>query len=238
MKVKKNVLVEFLKRSTMTGVSALVEGILDFTEKGIKISSQSASNNVLVYALLRERAIEDYKPIGQVGINNLQDMVKLLDGFIGEYINFEIKSNQLIFKSARRKVKITLMDKDVVAKPTEYPTDLKERLKMMIDVDILKGFFRNMGILNTAEFSFIIKGKDFYFNTKGFNEVTEKIDIKEGGEDTNIRLRLNKAFIDAVENLTGEIELEMKSNYPITVKSKTKSMIIKILIAPIVEEVR
>ena len=92
MKIKTDVLVKFLKRATMTGVSALTEGIIDFTPKGVMISSQSASNNVLINAKLKKKAIEDYKAIGQIGINNFQDISKLLEGFVGEYIKFDIKA--------------------------------------------------------------------------------------------------------------------------------------------------
>lgn len=238
MKIKKDVLVDFLRRATMTGVSVLTEGILDFTDKGIRITSQAANNNVLMSALLKAETIESYEAIGQIGIHSLQDMVKLLDGFIGEYIKFDFKKNQIILSSLKRRVKITLMDKDIIAKPKEYPKNLEKRLEIVIDMDILKGFFKNMGVVNTSEFSFTIKDKELYFNTKGFNEVTEKIDIKEGLKGTNIKLILNKVFIDAIENLTGEVKLKFKSDYPITIVSLTKEFLIKILIAPIVEEAK
>jgi len=236
MKVKTEVLIGFLKKTTMTGVSALSEGVLDFTDKGIKISSQSANNNVLISAILKSKVIEDYKAVGKVGVHNLQDVVKLLDGFIGEYIKFEIKNNQILFSSARRKVKVTLMDKDVVAKPTEYPKSLDERSEITISMDILKGFFKNMGMVNTSEFTFTIKGKELYFCTKGFNEVTEKISIEQDIKD--IRLSLSKAFIDAVENLTDDVTLQLKTDYPITVVSKNKNYAIRILVAPIVQETK
>jgi len=234
MKVKKDVLVGFLKKATMTGVSALTEGIIDFSKNGIIISSQSASNNVLINAVLKAKSIDEYKPIGQIGINNLQDVSKLLEGFTGEFIKFEIKSNQLIFKSSHRRVKVTLMDKDAVQKPTKYPTDLDNRTEINISMDLIKGFFKNMNIVNTAEFSFELKGKYLLFNTKGFNEVTEKVSVDANKGD--VKLKLNKAFIDAVENLTDDVVVEMKTDYPITVTSKTDDTLIKILVAPIVEE--
>ena len=234
MKVKKDVLVDFLKKATMTGVSALTEGIIDFAKAGIIISSQSASNNVLVNAILKAKAIEDYKPIGQIGINNLQDVSKLLSGFTGDFIKFEIKLNQLIFKSAHRRVKITLMDKDAVQKPTLYPESLDDRMEINISMDLIKGFFKNMNIVNTAEFSFELKGRDLLFNTKGFNEVTEKVsvDSKKG----EVKLRLNRSFIDAVENLNDDVLMEMKTDYPISVTSKTEEVLVRILVAPIVDE--
>ena len=92
-----------------------------------------------------------------------------------------------------------------------------------------------MGIVNSAEFTFELKGEDLYFHTKGFNEVTEKVKV-EGSKKTDITIKLNKAFIDAVENLTDDVTIELKSNYPITVTSKTENLIIRILVAPIVQE--
>lgn len=234
MKVKKDVLVGFLKKATMTGVSALTEGIIDFSKNGIIISSQSASNNVLVNATLKANAIEGYDAIGQIGVNNLQDISKLLEGFTGEFISFEIKANQLIFKSSHRRVKITLMDKEAVKAPTKYPTDLDDRTEFTISMDLIKGFFKNMNIVNTTEFSLELKGKDLLFNTKGFNEVTEKVEVDVG--KVNVKVKLNKAFIDAIENLTDDVTIEMKTNYPITVTSKSKDVRVRILVAPIVEE--
>ena len=90
-----------------------------------------------------------------------------------------------------------------------------------------------MGIVNSAEFTFELKGEELYFNTRGFNEVTEKVKV-EGSKKADIVLKLNKAFIDAVANLDGEIQLLIKSDYPITVVSKTENSFIQILVAPIV----
>ena len=235
MRIKKDVFVNFIRQATMTGVSALQEGIIDFSKNGIIISSETASNNVLVNAVLSSKVIEGYEAKGQVGINNFQDMVKLLEGFAGEYLKFIIKANQLIFSSARRRVKITLMDKDAVKKPVKYPEDLKKRASVKLDMEVLKGFFKNMSMVNTSEFNLSIKGGELYFNTKGFNEVTEKVKIEDAPDD-EITLKLSRAFVDAAENLTGEVVLELKSDYPITISSKTKGVVIKILIAPIVKE--
>lgn len=237
MKVKKDTLVGFFKQAAMTGVSALTECIVDFNKKGIKISSQSASNNVLINAVLKAKAIDDYKELGQVGLHNLQDLVKLLDGFVGESVKIVKKDNQLVFSASHRRVKVTLMDKDALVKPTEYPKNLEERNEITIDMDILKGFFKNMSIVNTSEFSFSIKDKDLYFHTKGFNEVTEKVSIKDKGfKKAKVDLKLSRAFVDAVENLTGTVTLALKSDYPITVKANTDDTDIKILVAPIVKE--
>lgn len=234
MKVKKDVLVSFLKKATMSGVSALSEGIIDFSKNGIVISSQSASNNVLVNAVLRAKAIEDYDAIGQIGVNNLQDISKLLDGFAGEFITFEVKANQLVFKSSHRRVNVTLMDKEAVKEPTKYPTDLDDRTEFIISMDLVKGFFKNMNIVNTTEFSLELKGKDLIFNTRGFNEVTEKVSVDS--KNGNVKVKLNRAFIDAVENLADDVVVEMKTDYPVTVTSKTKDARVRILVAPIVEE--
>lgn len=234
MKVKKEVLVNFLKKATMTGVSALSEGIIDFTKNGIVISSQSASNNVLMNATLRAKSIEGYDAIGQIGVNNLKDISKLLEGFTGEFIKFEIKANQLIFKSSHRRVKVTLMDKEAVTAPTKYPKDLEVRTEFNISMDLIKGFFKNMNIVNTTEFSLELKGKDLLFNTKGFNEVTEKVEVDVG--KVNVKVKLNRAFIDAIDNLTDDVKVEMKTDYPISVTSTTADIKIRILVAPIVEE--
>ena len=235
MKIKKDVFVNFIKQATMTGVSALQEGIIDFSKSGIVISSETASNNVLVNAVLSSKVIEEYEAKGQVGINSFQDMVKLLEGFAGEYLKFIIKGNQLVFSSARRRVKITLMDSDAVKKPVKYPDDLKKRASIKLDMEVLKGFFKNMTMINSGEFNLSIKGSELYFNTKGFNEVTEKVKIEDAPEG-DISLKLSRAFVDAVENLTGVVVLELKSDYPITISSKTKGVAIKILVAPIVKE--
>ena len=127
------------------------------------------------------------------------------------------------------------MDKNTVVKPVEYPKDLEERISIEMDMDILKSFFKNMSIINSSEFLFKVKGKEFYFHTKGFNEVTEKIEVDNKSKN-EIILKLGRAFIDAIENLSGLVILELKSDYPITVTSKTADMNIRILVAPIVQE--
>ena len=230
MKVKKDILIDFLKASIMTGVSAITEAIVDFDKEGIKIKSTSANNLVLINSVLNADAVTDYKAIGKVGIHNLQDVVKLLDGFNKDEIKLMVKDNKLVFSSSNRRVKVTLQDKDVTQKPTNFPEKQEKRIPIKIDVDILKNFFKNMGMINSNEFVLSIKSGYLYFHAKDFNEVMEKISIKCKGE---VSLRLNRAFIDAVDNINGEVTLKLKTDYPVEVYTKNDSYIVQVLVVPV-----
>ena len=53
MKIKKEVLLNFLKTAAMTGVSTLGSCRIDFTKKGIVINSKAASGGMFINALLK-----------------------------------------------------------------------------------------------------------------------------------------------------------------------------------------
>ncbi len=235
MKIKKETLINFIKKVSMSGVSALTECILDFSKNGIKVSSTSASNNVLINAILNAKCVENYDAIGQVAVHNIQDIAKLLDGFSKEFLTLSIEKNKLIIMSSNRKVQITLMDKDVLQKPPEYPKDLEDRTEIKIDIDIIKNFLKNVSMVGSSEFSFKIKGNEFYFHTESFNSVSEKIKIQENIKES-IKLKLNRAFTDAIENISGEVNILIKSDYPITITEKIKDYTITILVAPVIQE--
>ncbi len=234
MKVKKETLIDFLKASIMTGVSAITEAIVDFNKEGIEIKSTSASNLVLINSVLKATAITDYEAIGQIGMHNLQDVVKLLEGFNKDEIKFFVKDNKLVFSSSNRRVKITLQDKDVTQKPTNFPEKQEKKIPIPIDIDILKNFFKNMSMINSNEFVLSVKNNYLYFHAKDFNEVMEKIPVKWKSGD--VSLKLNRAFIDAIENLDGEVILKLKTDYPVEVNLKNDGYAIKILVAPVTKK--
>ena len=233
MKIKKDILLGFLKSAAMTGVSSLDSCRLNFAKNGIIINSASAANGMFINALLKKDCIEDYKDIGEIAVQNLQDILKLLEGFNGN-IQLLVDKNKIIFTSKNRKVKILLMDIDIVKKMGEFPNKHMDGMKIKIDISVLQDFMKNISIVDSAEFSITIKGNSLLFNTKGHNEVTERVEIEKKIEK-EIILVFNRIFPDAITNLNGEILLMVKKSSPIGIISKSKEVEIKMLITQVVE---
>lgn len=236
MVIKTKMFIKFLKQTVMTGVSILNEGIINFDVDGITVTADTASTLVVISSHIKKENIQQYKPIGEIGISNFPELVKLAEGFISEKINIDVKENLLVLSSSTRKVKILLKDKEYIKKSIKYPNDTTKRDVGIVDISVFKSFFKNMNMVNASEINFVIKNNNIILKTKGLNEVIEKIQMEVLNKNVDIKITFNRALVDAVENLVGDVVINVKTNYPIEVVSNSEEIRTKILVAPVVKE--
>ena len=96
MKIKKNVMVRFLER--VAPIPTINSAILNFTEKGINsVTGCSATATLIASVFLPSDLIEEYIALGEVGVRELQTILKMVKSIESDYILFEKTEQHLIF---------------------------------------------------------------------------------------------------------------------------------------------
>ena len=231
MKIKKKILESFVKESSLTGDHALLEVKLDFGEKGLKMNAIVEGNSIFVQAQIPASAFEEYSEIGKIGIINYSELNKII-GALNDDITILKEGNVLVLKGGR-KIEIPLADesiiKDVDKIPKlEYSTGFVMKKEAFDDIEKNTTFAMNKD--DSVNINFNGNGGKLVlrYGTKyKFEDTLEVPEIKEA-----ITADFGMPLINAVHNLTGDLNVQIKSNFPITIVKKTDMYAIKIIVAP------
>lgn len=232
MKVKTKVLSGFLKKARMTGTQQLNEAILRFEKDGLKINANSEPQQARVQGWLYSTAFDEYEILGNVGMNDLANVIKVLDRF-GETITIKKEGNLLTVKGDSKTVDIELINENFLITDTAEPnlifTDTFE-MKSEVLANVIKDVQMNKdAIINikTAPKSVM------FFNT-GKYKFTNTLEAPTcvGG----VKVDFGQPFIDATSELDGVLHFSVASNYPCKVMEKLEKSIITIIVAPRIED--
>ena len=232
MKIKKEVLSEFLKESALSGVSELTEVKLDFNDKGLNLTAITNGNAIMVRAQLVPEAFEEYAEFGKIGIINYSELKKVVDA-LNDIITITKDGNVLTFKGGR-KIEVPLADesliKDIDKIPNlTYETKLTLNKKVFDDIESNITFAMNKSDSKSVHFV----GENKVLNIKyGTKYKFEDSVAAEGLDKESIDVKFGEPLLEAVRNLTGDLNVQMKSAFPITVSKKTDMYAIKIIVAP------
>ncbi len=232
MKIKKKVLVDFLTKARMEGEQMIDECILDFDKEGLKIDANSPSKQARTMSWLKTSVFKEHEAIGNVGMNDLSNAVRVLDRF-GEFLNITVEGNLMTVKSEGKKVDIELVAETFLSTDSGAPklefdeTFIIPGIKM---AEIIKDVLLNKDAIITIE----TKEKKVLITNTGKYKFQHEIDAPtaKGGS----KVKLGQPFISAVNKLDGNLEISMKSDYPIKVMEKTDDSVITLIIAPRIED--
>lgn len=232
MKIKTKTLTGFLKKARMTGKQSIPEGVLRFENDGLKISANSAPKQSRVMAWLNKTAFTEYEAIGNVAMNDMENVVKVLDRF-GETITIKKEGNLLNIKGDGKSVDVELVNENFLETDTNEPnltfTDNFE-IKAEKLHDVIKDVQMNKDAvltIKTAEKSvaFTNTGKYKFMNT------VEAPSCKGG-----VSVSFGDPFIDCVSELDGNLQISVATNYPCKIIEKLETSVVTIIIAPRVED--
>ncbi len=232
MKIKKKVLVEFLIKARMEGEQMIDECILDFVKDGLKIDANSPAKQTRTMSWLKTSAFKEYEAIGKVGMNDLSNVVRVLDRF-GEFLNIVVEGNLMTIKSEGKKVDIELVAENFLSTDSGAPK-LEFAETFVISGTRMEDIIKDITLNKDAVLTIETKEKKILISNTGKYKFQHEIDAPtaKGGS----KVKLGQPFISAVNKLTGNLEISMKSNYPIKVMEKTDDSIITLIIAPRVED--
>jgi len=231
MKIKKSLFSEFVKESALSGDHALREVKLDFGEKGLTMTSITEGNAILIKAQIPSSSFEDYASFGKIAILNYTELSKIIST-LNEDITIQKEGNILILKGGR-KVEIPLADETVIKDISKIPqlsyvNSFNVNDKFFTDINSNLSFSLNKSDSATVEFT----GKNKLLTVKYGTKYKFEDTISSDGIIEEVEVKFGQALLNAVANLTGDIQVEIKTKYPITIIKKSDMYAIKIIVAP------
>jgi len=228
MKINKNNLLKFLKLVGISGEIENKEALLSIEDKLLKVLTLSTGKYVIFYGFLKD----NFEKIEDIGIDNIQELIKYITNFENETINLIKKENKLIFDSIDR---LTKEDKLKISYLLKNPDYIVNKLEINKYNEILKkaqgneftpskkilqkiisysdSFKTNNLILETHN-----KNKlSLFIEDSSENNLLAEFDVKVN-EDFNIKI--SKILIDIFKiiDLNDNIELSIKNDSPFKIR--------------------
>lgn len=232
MKIKNKNLANFVKKFRMTGGQQITEAVFKFEKEGLKVTANSASKQSRVMGWLKTTAFKEYEAIGNVGMNDLENIARVLDRF-GDEISLKKEGNLLTISGDGKKVDIELVSENFLDTDTGEPA-LEFEDTFTIPASKIKDIFKDVTMNKDAILHIeTLPKKVIFSNTGKYKFRTEvPMDTCKGG----VKVDFGEPMIDALINLDGMLDISTKSNYPLRVIEKTEESIINIIVAPRIEE--
>lgn len=231
MKIKKDILREFLEKINMQGNEQVNEAIFDFTENGLKVSAMTPSKVVRVDGVLKNNGFIDYEVVGKVGVQDISTLIKIIKKFNDE-IEIKIEQNLIHIVDGNKNMTTELVDIQFI-KATAELKQFEFADMFTIDVDKLHGVIEDASINGEYNINFKTVEKGVSVNTTGKYKFNRNIVVEEakGGADVTF----GKPFVNAIANLTNKIEMNIKSNFPTKILERTEVSVISLIISPVVK---
>jgi len=231
MKINTKTLAAFLKKAQMEGTEGVEECILDFQKEGLKINANSKAQLSRVMAWLKTSAFTEYEELGKVGVNDLTNIIRVLERF-GDDITISKEGNLLTIKSKGKKVDIELVAENFLATDTGEPS-LEFEETFDITAQKLKSIFSDVKLNKDAIIKIETDVKKVKFSNTGKYKFVNEIvaDTCKGGT----LLKLGEPFIEATSRLDGNLNISIKTDYPVKVMETTETSVITVIVAPRVE---
>lgn len=231
MKIKTKTLVGFLKKARMTGTQAITEAVFRFEKDGLKINANSEPQQARVMAWLNSGAFQEYEAIGNVGLNDLANVVKVLDRF-GETIVLKKEGNILNVKSEGKTVDIELVNENFLNTDINEPS-LTFTDTFDVKADKLHDIIKDVEMNKDAVLTITTVEKSVLFTNTGKYKFSNSIEAPtcKGG----VKVDYGQPFIDCTSELDGPLQISVASNYPCKVIERLETSVVTIIIAPRVE---
>jgi hypothetical protein len=231
LKIKRDKMVSFLEKIKLN--NSIVELLFNFTDSGLEINTTDLTKTSMVTATLNKNAFTEYEQLGEVGVQNLQELITILKTFDDD-ITITKSGNLLTISENKYKLETELVDSEYLEKAPDAP-QLEYNEKAEILGNEINKFISNININKTYTLNIQTEDKKLVFNNTGKYKFTKEFDsdVLIGG----FKGSYSTPFIDAITAFSGKIVLNMNKDkpdgYPINIYEKTDDSIISIIVAPI-----
>ena len=232
MKIKTKVLTAFLIKVQMSGTQQLKEAIFRFEKEGLKISANSEPQQARVMGWLNKNAFVEYEEVGNVGMNDISNIVRVLDRF-GEIVSLKKQGNLLTVKGEGKTVDIELVNENFLNTDTAEPV-----LTFIDNFDItatkLHDVIKDVQMNKDAVLTLKTIEKGVIFTNTGKYKFANTVEAPtcKGG----VIVSFGEPFIDCTAELDGPLQISVATNYPCKIIERLENSIITLIIAPRVEE--
>jgi hypothetical protein len=232
MKIKTKVFTGFLKKARMEGGQQINECIFHFEKDGLKIKVNSPTQQARTSSWLKTSAFKEYEAIGKVGVNDLANVVRVLERF-GEIIEVKVEGNLMTIKSGNKKVDIELVAENFLSTDIKEP-DLSFEDTFVIPASKIAEIIKDVELNKDAVITIETEEKQVKFSNTGKYKFVHTIAAPtvKGGAKVNV----GEPFVSAVRNLDSNLEMSIKSNYPVKIMEKLETSVITLIVAPRVND--
>lgn len=233
IKIDSKVLRDFVIKTTAN--CSLHELLLRTDADGFKTIQRSVDNTTIIIGSLDKKMIANYDAgIGNIGINNTTMFKGILDLFMG-IITLDKQGNVLRISGENKSADFNLAEESFM------DTALKEELKNIsfdqnfkLDSAIFNNVIKHSNTLKSERVTIQVKDKKFSITCgeENNNKISEEINV----DYPDCKSVYSLVCYPIMQLLTGQIDVYLKTDYPIQLIEKTEGMIIKNIIAPVSTE--
>ena len=232
MKIEKKKIIDFLKKVKMSSRQEITECILRFEKDGLKIDANSDPKQARVMGWLNTGAFKEYEEIGKIGVNDFPNIIKVFERF-GENIALKKDGNLLTVNSEGKKVEIELVAEDFLGTDTGEPA-LEFEETFTISKSKLGEIIKDVQMNKDAVLTIETEEKKVKFSNTGKYKFTNEVvaETCKGG----VKVKFGEPLIESVAELSGNLEMSIKNDYPVKIREKSENSIVTIIVAPRVED--
>jgi hypothetical protein len=232
MKIKTKVLTSFLKKFRMGGMQKIEECVMRFEKDGLHIDANSSSKQSRSTGWLKTSAFLEYEVFGNIGVNDLSNVVSVMDRFDDE-IQINKQGNLLTIIGNKKSVEIELVSEDFLGNAGTTP-NLEFVEEFNINALRLKEIFRDAELNKNVLITIQTTEKAVAFrNTGKYKFFTELEAITCVG---GCKATFGQPLIDSLIYLEGMLLMSLKNDYPCKVVETGEHSKITIICAPVVSE--
>ena len=229
MQIDKKILLEFLKKTMMSGVQQLTECIFDFADDGLHIIAQSEAAQSGVNAFLRASEFKEYDvPFGKIGINSLSEFVKVLDRFDKD-VALSIEGNLLTLKGKSKKVDVELVDTSFITNCIP-PPDLDFENTFSMENKDVTDIIDDVKVNRNSVITIKSGENKILFSCTGKYKFNHEADAPGCKEGTSVSF--GQPLIDVLENLKKKLVFDIHTDYPIRITEETDESTLIFVVAP------
>lgn len=231
MKIKVDKLKTFLTKVKMQNENAIQEAIFEFGKDGVKINANNPAKLARVMGWLKTSAFKEYEDIGQIGLNDMDNLIKVLSRFKDE-VTLSVEGNLLTIKGGGKVVEISLVNTSFISTDNKEPK-LEFEDNFALSAGKIQEIFDDVKLNKDSVISIETGEKAVKISNTGKYKFQHTVDATtcKGGAKT----KFGQVLMDCLTELKGNLEFSMATDYPIKVIEKTEDSIITIIVAPRVE---
>lgn len=224
MKIDREIMLHFLKTQSVTGDFANDELILNIKKDNIRVLTVSNGKHVVISGILKGV----FEEIGEIALDKVSNLISLLSTFSSKEISISKKDNKLVLESDKDKIKSTFTLKNPEYVINKVSVDkFNELVKKANDnyfslsKEIISKIISTVNSVKEDNVSLKLKDKSLTIEVDNGNQSIEvSFDLKE--EVKPVNLKLNKAIVDILKLLEGEVSCSVNTESPIMFEVSNK----------------
>ena len=214
-----------MQKATLNGVIA--SALITIKDGALSISAMSAGTVLATISTLKVSA----NVTMELPMKDIKMFIKALEAFTGE-IEMVKDGNVFSIFNKTKEVKIVLAAPEFIDNTLEKNPNLQYDKTVTIPTTIFKNVLKNMSIIGGDKMRLTFTEKEFniQIGASGFDNVKETMPL----EYLPMSCEYGEMLIAAAQQMGDNIEIGMKTAFPLTIKENGVDYNITYIIAPIV----